>query len=87
MCSPSTSEIGSVFGLRFDPQENKMTLQLTAAPAPAVCGGAPAGGGPMAAGAAGTAAAGATVNATGESAMDAAGNFASQLPTSPMSCR
>ena len=33
VCSPSsTSEIGSVFGLRFDPQENKMTLQLTAAP-------------------------------------------------------
>lgn len=33
ICSPSgTSEIGSVFGLRFDPQENKMTLQLTAAP-------------------------------------------------------
>ncbi len=32
VCSPSsTSEIGSVFGLRFDPQENKMTLQLTAA--------------------------------------------------------
>ena len=30
VCSPSTSEIGSVFGLRFDPQENKMTLQLTA---------------------------------------------------------
>ena len=30
--SPCTSEIGSVFGLRFDPQENKMTLQLTAAP-------------------------------------------------------
>lgn len=31
ICSPSsTSEIGSVFGLRFDPQENKMTLQLTA---------------------------------------------------------
>lgn len=30
VCSPSsTSEIGSVFGLRFDPQENKMTLQLT----------------------------------------------------------
>ena len=34
-CSPCTSEIGSVFGLRFDPQENKMTLQLTAAPADA----------------------------------------------------
>ena len=33
VCSPSgASEIGSVFGLRFDPQENKMTLQLTAAP-------------------------------------------------------
>lgn len=32
VCSPSsTSEIGSVFGLRFDPQENKMTLQLTPA--------------------------------------------------------
>lgn len=31
VCSPSsTSEIGSVFGLRFDPTENKMTLQLTA---------------------------------------------------------
>ncbi len=31
VCSPTgTSEIGSVFGLRFDPQENKMTLQLTA---------------------------------------------------------
>jgi hypothetical protein len=27
VCSPSsTSEIGSVFGLRFDPLENKMTL-------------------------------------------------------------
>lgn len=34
VCSPSsTSEIGSVFGLRFDPLENKMTLQLTAEPA------------------------------------------------------
>lgn len=33
VCSPSsTSEIGSVFGLRFDPLENKMTLQLTADP-------------------------------------------------------
>ena len=33
VCSPSsTSEIGSVFGLRFDPLENKMTLQLTAEP-------------------------------------------------------
>lgn len=31
VCSPCTSEIGSVFGLRFDPAENKMTLQLTAA--------------------------------------------------------
>lgn len=33
VCSTTgTSEIGSVFGLRFDPQENKMTLQLTAVP-------------------------------------------------------
>ena len=33
VCSiTGTSEIGSVFGLRFDPQENKMTLQLTAGP-------------------------------------------------------
>lgn len=40
VCSPGgTSEIGSVFGLRFDPQENKMTLQLTAAAGdlPTVC--------------------------------------------------
>ena len=72
VCSPS--EIGSVFGLRFDPQENKMTLQLTAAPAAPAAVSPPPAADPAA------------DPAAGQSAMDVSPE-AFQVATSPLHCR
>ena len=88
VCSPSTSEIGSVFGLRFDPQENKMTLQLTAAPtvAPPLAPPPP----PPSSGPAvpsGPAVGGESAMDVSPEAFQVSANFTNQLQSSLMNCR